>query len=126
MSGLKLYSFSPDSTATARVPRSRSPPDGRSVHCSNRGHDGVVTYAANPQNGALDAIGWTPTGGKVPRFIGLSPNGRHLYAASEQGDTIVPFRVDARSGRLTPGGRAIACKSPACIVYAGGAALPVA
>jgi 6-phosphogluconolactonase (cycloisomerase 2 family) len=98
--------------------------DGRFVYCSNRGHDSVVTYAASPQTGVLSAIDWTPSQGKGPRFIGFSPDGRFLQAANEQGDNIVGFRADAKTGKLTPTGQIIACKSPVCIVYAGGGTLP--
>ncbi|WP_431267622.1 lactonase family protein [Dankookia sp. P2] len=98
--------------------------DGRFVHCSNRGHDSVTTYAADPRTGVLSAVRWTPTQGKGPRFIGLSPDGRFLQAANEQGDNIVAFRVDAKTGKLTPTGQNLACKSPVCIVYAGAGTLP--
>ncbi|MES2713738.1 MAG: lactonase family protein [Pseudomonadota bacterium] len=94
-------------------------PDGRTVHVSNRGHDSVTTYAARPDGGLLSSPAWTRTQGPSPRFIGLAPGGRFLYAANEQGDTILPFRVDATSGRLTQAGAAILCKSPVTIAFAG-------
>jgi 6-phosphogluconolactonase (cycloisomerase 2 family) len=100
--------------------------DARFVYCSNRGHDSVTLFAAQPQTGLLTAVDWTPTQGKVPRFIGLAPGGRILQAANEQGDTIVGFRVDARTGRLAPTGQVVPCKSPVCIVYAGPGTLPSA
>jgi 6-phosphogluconolactonase (cycloisomerase 2 family) len=97
-------------------------PDGRFVYCSNRGHDSVVIYAADPQTGALSHVGWEPTQGKVPRFIGLDPSGRFLHACNEQGDTIVAFRVDPQSGRLTPTGQVVRTGSPVTIAFTGGAA----
>jgi 6-phosphogluconolactonase (cycloisomerase 2 family) len=94
-------------------------PDGRFVYCSNRGHDSVAVYAANADSGSLAAIGWQPTQGRGPRFIGLDPAGRFLFAANEQGDTIVTFRVDAGSGLLTPTGQVIRNASPVTIVFTG-------
>src|SRR5712692_4724199 len=94
-------------------------PDGRFVYCSNRGHDSVTVYAANAADGFLTSIGWQPTQGKVPRFIGLDPAGHFLHAANEQGDTIVTFRVEASSGRLAPTGQVIKNASPVTIVFAG-------
>ena len=94
-------------------------PDGRFVYCSNRGHDSVTAYAADANSGSLTAIGWQPTQGRVPRFIGLDPAGRFLHAANEQGDTIVTFRVDAGSGLLTPTGQVIRNASPVTMVFAG-------
>jgi 6-phosphogluconolactonase len=107
--------FAGDSTA-AEIAAS---PDGRFVYCSNRGHDSVAVYAADPADGSLTAIAWQPTQGRNPRFIGLDPTGRFLYAANEQGDTIVTFGVDASSGTLTPTGHVIHTASPAAIVFAG-------
>jgi 6-phosphogluconolactonase len=95
-------------------------PDGRFVYSSNRGHDSVTVYAADAGKGLLTAIGWQPTQGKVPRFIGLDPAGRYLQAANEQGDTVVTFRVDADKGQLTPTGQVIKNASPVTIVFTGG------
>ena len=93
-------------------------PDGRFVYGSNRGHDSVTIFAANPE-GLLSVVGWQPTQGSSPRFIGLDPAGRFLYAANEQGDTVVTFRVDGSSGKLTPTGQVIKNGSPVTIVFAG-------
>ena len=94
-------------------------PDGRFVYGSNRGHDGAAIYAANPADGSLKSIGWQPTQGRVPRFIGLDPAGHFLYAANEQGDTVVTFRVDANTGMLAGTGQVIKNASPVTIVFAG-------
>src|SRR5215470_14717646 len=93
-------------------------PDGRFVYGSNRGHDSVTIFAANPE-GLLSVVGWQPTQGSSPRFIGLDPAGHFLYAANEQGDTVVTFRVDGSSGKLTPTGQVIKNGSPVTIVFAG-------
>lgn len=93
-------------------------PDGRFVYGSNRGHDSITIFAADPE-GLLSIVGWQPTQGSTPRFIGLDPAGRYLYAANEQGDTVVTFRVDGKSGKLTPTGQVIKDASPVTIVFAG-------
>jgi 6-phosphogluconolactonase len=93
-------------------------PDGRFVYGSNRGHDSVAIFAANPE-GLLSAVGWQSTQGSGPRFIGLDPAGHFLYAANEQGDTVVTFRVDSSSGKLTPTGQVVKSGSPVTIVFAG-------
>jgi 6-phosphogluconolactonase len=91
-------------------------PDGRFVYGSNRGHDSVAIYAAD--GGSLTSMGWQPTQGRRPRFIGLDPAGRFLHAANEQSDTVVTFRVDASTGRLAPTGQVIANGSPVTLVFA--------
>jgi 6-phosphogluconolactonase (cycloisomerase 2 family) len=93
-------------------------PDGRFVYGSNRGHDSVTIFAANPQ-GLLSVVGWQPTQGSGPRFIGLDPAGHFLYAANEQGDTVVTFAVEGSSGKLTPTGQVVKNGSPVTIVFAG-------
>ncbi len=95
-------------------------PDGRFVYCSNRGHDSVAIYAADATDGTLTAVGWEPTQGRGPRFIGLDPAGRFLHAANEQGDTVVTFRIDPASGKLAATGQVIRNASPTTIVFAGG------
>jgi len=110
--------FNGDST-TAEIAVSA---DGRYVFASNRGHDSVTRFSAQPETGVLTPLGWTATQGKGPRFIGLSPDGRFLQAANEQGDNIVSFRVETAQGALTPTGQNLAVKSPVCIVYTGGTA----
>src|SRR6516225_9542151 len=93
-------------------------PDGRFVYGSNRGHDSVTIFAANPQ-GLLSVVGWQPTQGSGPRFIGLDPAGHFLHAANEQGDNVLTFRVNGNSGKLTPTGQVIKNGSPVTIVFAG-------
>jgi 6-phosphogluconolactonase len=93
-------------------------PDGRFVYGSNRGHDSVAIYTANAE-GLLSPVGWQPTQGGGPRFIGLDPSGHFLNAANEQGDNVVTFKVDGTSGKLTPTGQNIKNGSPVTIVYAG-------
>ncbi|MGJ5818771.1 lactonase family protein [Paludibaculum fermentans] len=96
-------------------------PDGRHVYCSNRGHDSVVVYAADPATGLLSVQGWEASRGRIPRFIGMAPGGRFLYAANEQSDTIVSWQVDPSSGKLTSTGAVVQTPSPVSITFGRGA-----
>ena len=91
---------------------------GRFVYCSNRGHDSVAIFAADPKSGLLSSVAWESTRGKRPRFIALDPSYRFLYAANEQSDTIVAFRVNSATGRLTPTGQTVSNASPVTIAFA--------
>ena len=93
-------------------------PDGRFVYGSNRGHDSIAIFSTDAE-GLLSPVGWQPTQGKDPRFAGLDPSGHFFNAANEQGDTVVTFKVDPASGKLTPTGQVIRNSSPVTIVYAG-------
>ena len=46
------------------------------------------------------------------------PLGRILYAANQESDTIVAFRVDQANGALAPTGQVIQTGCPVCIVFA--------
>jgi 6-phosphogluconolactonase len=91
--------------------------NGRHVYTSNRGHDSIAVFTADPQSGLLKSLSWVSTQGKRPRFIAFDPSQRYLYAANEQGDTIVTFRVNSTSGALTPSGQPIANASPVAIAF---------
>lgn len=75
-------------------------PDGRFVYVSNRGQDGIGRFRVD-EAGRLDPIGWTPSGGRDPRFMTLAPDAAHLLVANEQGDSLVEFAINAESGDLT-------------------------
>ncbi|WP_267426706.1 lactonase family protein [Methylobacterium sp. GC_Met_2] len=79
-------------------------PDGRSVYASNRGQDGIARFRVDAEAGRLDPTGWTPAGGRDPRFMTLAPDGRHLLVANEQGDRLVEFAIDPVNGDLTKTG----------------------
>jgi 6-phosphogluconolactonase (cycloisomerase 2 family) len=100
--------------STAEIAVSR---DGRFVYGSNRGHNSVAVFGSNPKTGTLSALEWVPTEGKIPRFITFDPTHRFFYAANEQSDTIVTFRVDAAGGHLRPTGRVIHNASPVTIAF---------
>ena len=102
-------------------------------HRRDRGHAGrplrllapTAATTASPSSPPTPRAACSPQsagsrrGGARPRFIGLDPAGRFLYAANEQGDTVVAFHVDAASGKLTPTGQAVPIATPVTIVFAG-------
>jgi len=93
-------------------------PRGRFVYCSNRGHDSISIFSTDPNTGVLSSIGWEPSRGRVPRFIGFDPSKQFLYSANEQGDTVVCWRADAATGRLTPASQPVRNASPVVIAFA--------
>jgi 6-phosphogluconolactonase (cycloisomerase 2 family) len=103
-------------------------PSGRFVYASNRGHDSVAIFAVDRHSGTLTPMGWALTHAKSPRFFGIDPAGKFLYAANadegqggrgqQNTDTIVAFKVNQADGVLTPTGRAITVNSPCTIVFA--------
>jgi 6-phosphogluconolactonase len=93
-------------------------PDGRFVYGSNRGHDSLAVFAADPTSGRLTAVGHVSTGGQWPRHFSIDASGRWLLAANQRSDTVVVFRLDPDSGMPSPVGETIPVPSPVCVLPA--------
>ncbi len=94
-------------------------PSGKFVYASNRGHNSIALFAIGP-DGALTPTGHTLTGGKEPRGFAIDPAGEFLLAANQNSGTLVSFRIDARTGGLTPTGHSVSVPKPVCIKFADG------
>jgi len=57
------------------------------------------------------------TGGKEPRHFAIDPTGNFLLAENQNSNTIVEFRIDQASGRLTATGEVLTVPSPICLVF---------
>ena len=90
--------------------------DGRFVYASNRGYDTIVAFTIDAATGRLSPVGWTPSGGKTPRFFALGPSDKFLFAANEDTDSVNLFERDVASGRLVATDRAVHVGSPVCIL----------
>lgn len=90
---------------------------GRILYGSNRGHDSIFSMAIDQKTGLLTPIEWTSSQGKGPRFFALDPAQEYLYAANENSDTIVAFKVNSTTGDLSPTGQIIQTGSPVCIIF---------
>jgi 6-phosphogluconolactonase len=94
-------------------------PNGQWVYGSNRGHDSIVVFAIDRQNGKLTAVQWRSTEGRVPRGFNIDPTGTLLLAGNQNSDTIVPFAIDQSSGQLTSTGAVTNTPTPVCIQFGG-------
>jgi len=92
-------------------------PSGRFLYGSNRGHDSITVFALDPVKGTPTAIEYVPTQGKTPRSFGIDPTASYLIAANQDSNTLVVFRIDAKTGRLTPTGQKEDVQSPVCVVF---------
>ena len=92
-------------------------PSGRYLYASNRGHESVVLFTVDQQNGTLTYVDEQSTGGKTPRHFGIQPSGDHLAIANQNSDTLLVCRVDGGNGRLIPSGEFAEAPSPACIQF---------
>ena len=76
-------------------------PNGRFVYSSNRGHDSVTAYYADPVTGRLAVTEVEPIRGAWPRNINMDPSGRWLLAAGAQSNTISVHAINQDTGELT-------------------------
>ena len=82
-------------------------PDGRFLHVTTEAGGRVASFAIDPASGRLHEIAdvaMMPDGFSARPMtadIHLTPDGRFLYASERVLDTIVAYRVDAETGRLS-------------------------
>jgi 6-phosphogluconolactonase len=92
-------------------------PCGRFLYVSNRGQDSVVLFQVTPGSGRLTYAGYTPTGGRRPRFFTLDLSAERLYAANQDSDDITGFRIDPTTGVPKPMGVVARTGSPSAISF---------
>ncbi len=90
-------------------------PDGRHLYGTNRGHDSIAAYRV-ANDGRLILLHITPSGGKGPQNLAITPDGALLLCANMPGHNITTFRIDAETGRLTNGGEPLPITSPSCLM----------
>jgi 6-phosphogluconolactonase len=103
---------------------------GKFLYGSNRGHDSIAIFRIEEPTGALTPIGHQSALGIWPRNFTIDPTGTWMVAANtglEEGrpvaagvldpkdESIVVFRVDPVTGRLSPTGQKAEMSVPACV-----------
>jgi 6-phosphogluconolactonase len=92
-------------------------PSGRFVYGSNRGHDSITMFAADPTTGRLTPLGHRSTEGRTPRNFTIAPDGRFLLVANQDSDTIVTIAIDERTGRLEETVAVTPMPTPVCVRF---------
>jgi 6-phosphogluconolactonase len=90
---------------------------GRFVYGSNRGHDSIAVFSADPATGKLTYVENVSTQGKTPRNFALDPTGRWMMVANQDTDNVVLYKVDANTGRLTAAGKTLSVSKPVCVRF---------
>lgn len=92
-------------------------PSGKFVYVGNRGHDSVFGARIDEISGMLTPVGTWALGGRTPRDLAVSPDGRYLLVASQDDGFIRVFSIDPQTGELTFTGQDYAIPSAACIEF---------
>lgn len=90
--------------------------DGKFLYASNRGHESIVIYEVNPEDGRLKTVGHHSVFGKHPRNFALTPDNQFLLVANQDTDNIVSFKRNVKTGKLTFVDE-ITAPTPVCILF---------
>jgi len=92
-------------------------PSGKFLYVSNRGHNSVVLFDVDADQGTLAYVEEQGTGGFKPRHFGIDPSATYLAVGNQDSDTILVARIDAGNGRLKPSGVFAHAPSPVCMQF---------
>ncbi len=84
---------------------------------SNRGHDSIAVYSIDPVKGTLTMVENVASLGRTPRNLTIDPTNDYLFSANQGGDNIVVFRIDHKTGRLTPAGTQVQISQPGGMAF---------
>lgn len=91
-------------------------PNGKWVYGSNRGHNSIVAFEV-ADDGKLKVIGHQGEGIKTPRNFNIDPTGQWMLVGNQSGGSVAVFKIDQKTGALTPTGTTTALASPVCIKF---------
>lgn len=89
-------------------------PNGKFLYGSNRGHDSIAIFSIG-RDGKLTNVAITPAEVKEPRNFRIDPTGKWLLTEGQKSNNIAVFRLDPKTGRITPTGTTVQLGSPVCI-----------
>ena len=71
--------------------------DGRTIYTTNRGQSNIAVWRPLA-SGLLDRVGFFDCGGKGPRGLNLSPDGKTLFCANNDDGTVAVLPIDPETG----------------------------
>jgi 6-phosphogluconolactonase len=77
----------------------------------------ISLFAIDPQKHTLSLVQQFPSGGVMPRSLGIDPTGHYLFALNQIGNNVVQFKIDASTGALAATGREIKVDTPVCLQF---------
>jgi 6-phosphogluconolactonase len=90
-------------------------PSGKFLYVSNRGHNSIATFAWDGKE--LRVVGHTTDGIKTPRNFNVTPDGKWMLVASQDGDTVRVFAIDPNSGLPKPTEAVVEVGKPVCVKF---------
>lgn len=87
--------------------------DGRFVYASNRGHDSIASFAIQ-DNGTLENLGLTESGGEGPRHFAVIPGNDWMVVANENSHTLTALKM-GHSGAPCTVENIVQTTAPVCV-----------
>jgi 6-phosphogluconolactonase len=91
-------------------------PSGKFLYASNRGPDNIAVFSVGA-DGLPRLVEFVPVQGKTPRNFAIDPTGSWMLVGDQDSDKVVVFRINRKTGHLTPTGQILQISSPACITF---------
>ena len=76
----------------------------------------MTVYAIDPAKGTLTQVEEHSTI-IMPRSFTVDPTGSYLLSASELNNTVVSYKIDQATGKLSPTGKQITIDTPVCLKF---------
>lgn len=93
-------------------------PDGKFLYGSNRGEANEIVIYSIEKDGKLTYAGRQSDLINTPRNFVIDPTGNFLLVANQNGNDIVIFKRDLKTGLLTDTGKKILVDKPVCLKFA--------
>lgn len=115
---VNTYSTLPEEfTAESSGAAIRISNDGKFLYLSNRGHDSIVVFKIDEQDGTTaKAIQWIPTEGSGPRDFNMTTEQDYLVVGHQFTDNLTLFKRDEHSGLLELKQKDIYAPECVCII----------
>lgn len=113
--GQTISTLPKDFSGTSHCADLKFTPDGRFLYGTNRGHDSIAAYQVD-KKGKLTLIEIKPSLGKGPQNLAITGDGNFLICANMPGNNVIVFKIDSKTGKLTPVGDPVEIPSPSCIM----------
>ncbi len=93
-------------------------PTRGTVYLTNRGDNTLAVFDVSAGDGRPTLVQTIETGGDWPRNFTLTPDGNALLVAHQRSDSIVAFRIDDATGRLSGPVYTVNTPVPVCLSFA--------
>lgn len=92
-------------------------PDGKFLYASNRGDANEVVIYSIGKDGKLSYAGRQSSDINTPRNFVIDPTGNFVLVANQNGNDVVIFRRDQKTGLLSDTGKRIQVDKPVCLKF---------